>query len=40
VLRVHDVADVADFLAVRAVLQGGDEIDRDLRLPDELRWAQ
>jgi dihydropteroate synthase len=40
VLRVHDVADVADFLAVRAVLRGEAEVDPDLRLDDELRWAQ
>ena len=36
-LRVHDVADVADFLAVRAVLEGEREIEPDLRLRDELR---
>lgn len=37
VLRVHDVADVADFLAVRAVLAGETEVDSELRLPVELR---
>ncbi len=40
VLRVHDVAEVADFLAVRAVLTGERELDPELRLADELRWAQ
>ena len=37
VLRVHDVAAVADFLAVRAVLAGEAEIDSGLRLADDLR---
>jgi dihydropteroate synthase len=37
VLRVHDVAEVADFLAVRAVLAGEAEIDSRLRLAVELR---
>jgi dihydropteroate synthase len=40
VLRVHDVAEVADFLAVRAVLAGERTLDSELRLADELRWAQ
>jgi dihydropteroate synthase len=40
VLRVHDVAEVADFLAVRDVLGGERELEADVRLPDELRWAQ
>ena len=40
VLRVHDVADVADFLAVRAVLTGELVLDREMRLGDELRWQQ
>ena len=40
VLRVHDVAAVADFLAVRAVFAGEAEVDPELRLPDHLRWAQ
>jgi dihydropteroate synthase len=39
-LRVHDVAAAADYLAVRAVLNGAAEIESDLRLSDELRWAQ
>ncbi len=39
-LRVHDVAAVADFLAVRATLSGQRVLDPALRLPDELRWEQ
>jgi dihydropteroate synthase len=37
VLRVHDVAEVADFLAVRAALTGEAEVDSGLRLPVDLR---
>ncbi len=37
ILRVHDVAEAADFLAVRTVLEGRLELDPDLRLPEELR---
>jgi dihydropteroate synthase len=37
VLRVHDVAEVADFLAVRAVLAGEAELDSELTLAVELR---
>jgi dihydropteroate synthase len=37
VLRVHDVAEVADFLAVRAALAGEAEVDSRLRLPVDLR---
>ncbi len=40
VLRVHDVAAVADFLAVRTVLSGETGLDPDLRLADALRWEQ
>jgi dihydropteroate synthase len=40
VLRVHDVADVADFLAVDAVLAGEVEIEPGLRLDDRVRWQQ
>jgi dihydropteroate synthase len=40
VLRVHDVAEVADFLAVRAALTGARTVDSGLRLADELRWEQ
>jgi dihydropteroate synthase len=39
-LRVHDVAEVADYLAVRAVLAGEAELDPDMRLGDTLRWDQ
>jgi dihydropteroate synthase len=38
VLRVHDVAATADFVAVRAVLRGDRQLDSSLRLDDELRW--
>jgi dihydropteroate synthase len=38
ILRVHDVADVRDFLTVRAALAGELDVADDLRLPDELRW--
>ncbi len=37
VLRVHDVRDVADFLAVRGVLRGQREVDEGLLLARELR---
>jgi dihydropteroate synthase len=37
ILRVHDVAETADFLAVRAALAGESELPADLRLPNELR---
>jgi dihydropteroate synthase len=39
-LRVHDVADVAAFLAVRSALDGEAEVDSELRLEDALRWEQ
>ena len=39
-LRVHDVAAVADFLAVRAALDGGRQVDSAVRLSDELRWER
>jgi dihydropteroate synthase len=38
VVRVHDVAAVADFIAVRSALKGETEVDSNLRLDDELRW--
>jgi dihydropteroate synthase len=38
VLRLHDVGDARDFLAVRAALRGDREIPEDLFLADELRW--
>jgi dihydropteroate synthase len=37
VLRVHDVAEVAEYLAVRAALIGDAELESELRLPVELR---
>jgi dihydropteroate synthase len=40
VLRVHDVVEVADFLAVRAALEGEAEVDPALRLADDLRREQ
>ena len=40
ILRVHDVAAVADYLAVRAALEGLVEVDPSLRLVDELRWER
>ncbi len=40
VLRIHDVAAVADFLAVRSALDGGRELKAGLRLADELRWER
>ena len=40
VLRVHDIAQAADFLAVRAALAGQVELEPSLRVPDELRWEQ
>jgi dihydropteroate synthase len=36
-LRVHDVAEVAEYLEVWAVLRGERELDPGLRIPDELR---
>jgi dihydropteroate synthase len=38
VLRVHDVAATADFVAVRAALRGQTEVAGSLRLADGLRW--
>lgn len=40
VLRVHDVPEVVDFLAVRAALRGDAQVDSGLRLPDDLRHQQ
>jgi dihydropteroate synthase len=37
ILRVHDVAAVADFLAVRAALSGETDLDSALSLPVDLR---
>lgn len=40
VLRIHDVADAADFLSVRAALVEGAEVDSALRVSDGVRWDQ
>lgn len=40
VLRVHDVAAAADFIAVRAALNAEVEVEPSLRLADRLRWSQ
>ncbi len=40
VLRVHDVAAAADFLAVRAALNHEQDVDPDLEVADALRWEQ
>jgi dihydropteroate synthase len=37
ILRVHDVADVVDFLRVRRALRGELDVPPDLHLPEELR---
>jgi dihydropteroate synthase len=37
VLRVHDVAEVADYLAVASVLAGTRDLSREARLADHLR---
>ena len=39
-LRVHDVAAAADFIAVRDALRGEADVDPALRLADEIRWEQ
>jgi len=40
VLRVHDVCEAADFLAVRAALRGEAEVDPALALDDTIRHAR
>jgi dihydropteroate synthase len=40
ILRVHDVAAAADFLAVRAALRGEAEVDSGLALDDAIRHAR
>jgi dihydropteroate synthase len=40
VLRVHDVADAADFLTVRTALSGDTAVPSELRVSDTLRWDQ
>jgi dihydropteroate synthase len=37
IFRVHDLAETIDFLRVRAVLRGEEDVPADLRLPTELR---
>jgi dihydropteroate synthase len=40
VLRIHDVADAADFLAVTDALRGDADVESGLRLADGVRWDQ
>jgi dihydropteroate synthase len=40
VLRIHDIADAADFLAVAETLAGSAEVDSALRVADRVRWDQ
>lgn len=40
VLRVHEVGQIADFLAVQQALAGSVQLDSELRLPDAIRWQQ
>ena len=40
VLRIHDVADAADFLTVAQALGGDGDVESGLRVPDTLRWDQ
>jgi dihydropteroate synthase len=40
VLRVHDVAEVRDFLTVQRALEGELVVSDDLALPEELRWQE
>jgi dihydropteroate synthase len=40
VLRIHDVADAVDFLAVRAALSADGDVDPALALSDTVRWEQ
>ena len=40
ILRVHDVAAAADFLAVRAALRGETDVDPQLALDDTIRHAR
>jgi dihydropteroate synthase len=39
-LRIHDVADAADFLTVSEALTGDGPLDSALRVPDTIRWDQ
>lgn len=38
--RIHDIAEAAEYLAVRDVLAGRRELDADARLSDRLRWER
>jgi dihydropteroate synthase len=38
VLRVHDVAAAADFIAVKAALDGDATVEPSLRIADAVRW--
>jgi dihydropteroate synthase len=40
VLRIHDIADAADFLKVRTALNGEAPVPSELRVSDTLRWDQ
>ncbi len=40
VLRIHDIADAADFLTVAQALGGDGELESGLRVSDSLRWDQ
>jgi dihydropteroate synthase len=40
ILRVHEVAEVADYLAVSEVLAGSVAVDPALRVEDAVRWEQ
>jgi dihydropteroate synthase len=40
IVRVHDVAAAADFLAVRATLRGEREMARERRIDPALRWER
>jgi len=40
VVRLHDVAEAADFLAVRAALRGERELPREARIDPALRWER
>jgi dihydropteroate synthase len=40
ILRVHDVAEVQDYLTVREALEGSLDLDRSLRVDDAVRWDQ
>jgi dihydropteroate synthase len=40
ILRVHDVAEAADYLAVRAALRGEAPVDASLALDEAIRHAR